>query len=136
MRRVACHTCSAEREAGDSSCGLSPEQNKTERWRGAQGTDYYLEQKTLVQLVYEDLYWFHWFQRLTQRENLPQQDAIGPHVALTAVDVSEEALWRHPPHWQEALHIQNKSQPRTKFSRTFRTLQNISGGELTFPRAT
>ena len=40
---------------------------------------------------------------LTQREELPQQDPVGPDVALAAEQVLEEALRRHPPDGQEAL---------------------------------
>lgn len=41
--------------------------------------------------------------RITQRENLPQQDSVGPDVTLTAVKVLENALWGHPLNRQEGL---------------------------------
>lgn len=66
--------------------------NKTLPVRGA-GSDWFT-------LVITDVYWFSWF---TQREDLPQYDSIGPDVALTAVNVLENALWSHPLHGQEAL---------------------------------
>lgn len=40
---------------------------------------------------------------VTQREYLPQQNSVGPNVALRAVNVLEDALWRHPLQRQEAL---------------------------------
>lgn len=33
---------------------------------------------------------------LTQREDLPQQDAVGPHVALRGEHLVKDGLWRHP----------------------------------------
>lgn len=104
-------TCCAEREVGDSSCGLSSKQDRSERWRAAQDMGYFLKQKILFQIVCVCVHVFVTctgspiLQLLTQREDFPQQHAIGPHVALTAVDVLEQALWRHPPHRQEALVI-------------------------------
>ena len=39
----------------------------------------------------------------TQREDLPEQDAVGPHVALVGVDVVKDALWGHPLDGQPGL---------------------------------
>ena len=39
----------------------------------------------------------------TQREDLPQQNSVGPDVALSGVNTLEDALWRHPLHWQPGL---------------------------------
>lgn len=44
-----------------------------------------------------------WSYGLTQREDLPQQDAVGPHVALERVHAFEDALWRHPLDRQASL---------------------------------
>lgn len=61
---MVCHTCSVEREVGDSSCGLSSKQDRSGRWRVAQGMGYFLEQDTLFQIVCVcvhvcDMHWFH-----------------------------------------------------------------------------
>lgn len=40
---------------------------------------------------------------VTQGEDLPEQDSVGPHVTLAAVDVVEDALWGHPADGEEAL---------------------------------
>lgn len=33
---------------------------------------------------------------LTQGEDLPQQNAVGPHVTLRGEHLVEDGLWRHP----------------------------------------
>lgn len=33
---------------------------------------------------------------LTQREDLPQQNAVGPHVTLGGEHLVKDGLWRHP----------------------------------------
>lgn len=39
----------------------------------------------------------------TQGEDLPQQNSVGPDVALHCVDTLEDALWRHPLHRKSSL---------------------------------
>lgn len=40
---------------------------------------------------------------VTQREDFPKQDSIGPHVTLKGVDAVENTLGRHPLNWQTSL---------------------------------
>lgn len=40
---------------------------------------------------------------VTQREDFPEQDAIGPDVTLKGVDTVENTLGRHPLDWQASL---------------------------------
>lgn len=53
--------------------------------------------------ILSGLYWS------TQREYLPQKDSVGPHVALRAVDVLEDAFWSHPLQGQKTLETRNIS---------------------------
>ena len=39
----------------------------------------------------------------TKGEDLPEQDAIGPHVTQGGVQVMEDTLWGHPLQGQECL---------------------------------
>ena len=41
--------------------------------------------------------------RLTEREDLPQEDPVGPHVTLGRVQRLEDTLGRHPLHGQTSL---------------------------------
>lgn len=40
---------------------------------------------------------------VTQGEDFPKQDAVGPHVTLKCVDAVENTLWGHPLDWQTSL---------------------------------
>ena len=40
---------------------------------------------------------------VTQREDFPEQDAVGPHVTLKGVDTVENTLGRHPLDGQTGL---------------------------------
>lgn len=44
---------------------------------------------------------------LTKGEDLPEQDAVRPYVALHCVDAVEDALWGHPFHRQAGLEEQS-----------------------------
>ena len=37
--------------------------------------------------------------------NLPEQDSVGPDVGFSRELAVEDALWRHPAHWQEGLGL-------------------------------
>lgn len=39
----------------------------------------------------------------TKGEDLPEQDAVGPHVTQGCVQVMEDTLWGHPLQGQECL---------------------------------
>lgn len=41
--------------------------------------------------------------RLTQREDLPEQNPKGPHIAQGGIEAVEDALWSHPLQRQESL---------------------------------
>lgn len=40
---------------------------------------------------------------LTQRENLPEKDAVWPHIAQRGVQIMENTFWCHPLQGQEGL---------------------------------
>ena len=46
---------------------------------------------------------------VTQREDFPEQDAVGPHITLESVDTVEDTLRRHPLDRQASLQ---KGEPR------------------------
>lgn len=50
---------------------------------------------------------FQNFENVTQREDFPEQDAVGPHIALEGVDAVENALRRHPLDRQASLERRN-----------------------------
>lgn len=43
---------------------------------------------------------------LTKGEDLPEKDAVRPHVALHCVNAVKDALWGHPFHGQAGLEEQ------------------------------
>ena len=45
----------------------------------------------------------HWRMKHTQREDLPEQDAIGPDVTQRGVEVVKDALRSHPLHGEKGL---------------------------------
>lgn len=47
---------------------------------------------------------------LTQREDLPHEDAEGPDVTLGGVDLVEDGLWCHPFEGQSSLRVHQESQ--------------------------
>ena len=54
---------------------------------------------TVRNLVIETI----WLVSLTEGEDLPEQDAVGPDVRQAGVKVVEDALWGHPLQGKEGL---------------------------------
>lgn len=44
-----------------------------------------------------------WLVCFTQREDLPKQDAVGPHVTLGGEQFVKDGLGRHPLQWETGL---------------------------------
>lgn len=52
---------------------------------------------------------------LTKGEDLPEQDAVRPHITLHCVNAVKDALWGHPFHGQAGLEEQRVLQTGTRW---------------------
>lgn len=59
---------------------------------------------------------------LTQREDLPHENAKGPHVTLSRVDLVKYGLGSHPLEWQSSLWPNIKIRSENTFPPTFARL--------------
>lgn len=61
--------------------------------------------RKLIIIIMAQALWNSWALtgNVTQREDFPEQDAVGPDVTLEGVDTVEDALRRHPLDWQTSL---------------------------------
>lgn len=55
---------------------------------------------------------------LTKGEDLPEKDAVRPHITLHCVNAVKDALWGHPFHGQAGLEEQRVLQTGTSWELT------------------
>lgn len=71
---------------------------------------------------------------VTQGEDFPKQDAVGPYITLKCVDAVENALRRHPFDWQTSLQEKQQAQRRLRFMAAVLTICCIISKEPEIPR--